>query len=246
MNKIISIILIILVLVLVTATIYLYSKNQHLDSALSGAQELLNKAQKEVTLLRSEKEELVKEKNKFHADAISYVAANTKLEKEKEKLADAIEKAQETINLKESELQRAKQKLQEFEKKLSSQTPGARSKTQKTVNSLKEKIQELEETLKGERALYHYNLGVSYAQAKLYNEAIQAYEKALEFNPDIAEAYYNLGILYENILYEEEAALKNYQRYLELKPQAEDAQEVQSWIKRLNKGVGSEEKILFD
>jgi tetratricopeptide (TPR) repeat protein len=40
----------------------------------------------------------------------------------------------------------------------------------------------MENKLKQERVLYHYNLGVAYSQAKFYDEAIDEYEKSLKFN----------------------------------------------------------------
>jgi tetratricopeptide (TPR) repeat protein len=104
---------------------------------------------------------------------------------------------------------------------------------QKEKKELEGKIKSLEETLQKERGLYHYNLAVSYAQAKLYDEAIASYEKSLTFNPDNADAHYNLGVLYADFKSDSEKAISHYRKYLELKPDANDKEEVLRLMEKL-------------
>ncbi|MFH1318611.1 MAG: hypothetical protein ABIH71_06320, partial [Candidatus Omnitrophota bacterium] len=63
--------------------------------------------------------------------------------------------------------------------------------------------------------------------------AVNAYEKSLSFESENAEAQYNLGLLYENFNLEPEKAILHYEKYLELKPDAVDKDEVLKWINRL-------------
>ena len=44
---------------------------------------------------------------------------------------------------------------------------------------------------------FYYNLGVSYYDKGMINEAISAWEKTIEINPEYVVAYYNLGNAYE-------------------------------------------------
>ena len=39
----------------------------------------------------------------------------------------------------------------------------------------------------------YYNLGITLAKQEKYEEAIAAYEKAIQLNPQYASAYNNLG-----------------------------------------------------
>jgi tetratricopeptide (TPR) repeat protein len=101
------------------------------------------------------------------------------------------------------------------------------------LGQLRENVKSLEQTLNKERSIYHYNLAVSFTQAELYDDAIEAYEKSLKFNPDNADAYYNLGLLYANIRNNPEKAIEEYRAYLKLKPDAPDRDEVDAWIRQL-------------
>lgn len=61
-------------------------------------------------------------------------------------------------------------------------------------------------------------------------EAVAAYRRALDFDPDFAEIHYNLGVIYDDELQDDRKAVRHYRRYLELRPQAEDADLVKSWL----------------
>lgn len=63
-------------------------------------------------------------------------------------------------------------------------------------------------------------------------EAIGLYQKTLRLNPDFAEVYKNLGVIYMNRA-DKDRALRNFKIYLQLKPQSEDKQIVEGWISSL-------------
>ena len=75
---------------------------------------------------------------------------------------------------------------------------------------------------------------MAYTQANLYDEAIEAYEKSLTFDQNNAEAHYNLGLLYDKVKTDPEKAVLHYKKYLELKPDAEDKEEIETWIQQLS------------
>jgi len=61
------------------------------------------------------------------------------------------------------------------------------------------------------------NIGAAYRRKGMYDEAIAEYEKALEINPNHADAHYNLGVAYgEKGMYDEEIA--EYKKALEINP----------------------------
>jgi rhomboid protease GluP len=73
------------------------------------------------------------------------------------------------------------------------------------------------------RARAYYNLGLIYADTKLYDEAIDSLEKSARLQPGDPDTYYYLGICYmEKEFYEK--AIGAYQRALELRPDFAKAQ----------------------
>lgn len=64
-------------------------------------------------------------------------------------------------------------------------------------------------------------------------KALQNYEAALDGTMLSAEAHYRLGLLYEDKLKNEVAALHHFERYLELAPQGQFATDVKGYVDRL-------------
>lgn len=122
----------------------------------------------------------------------------------------------------------------------------------------------------------YYNLGIAATNAKKYDIAIEAFENGLKIKSDFADFYYSLGAaqyeyansLTEDKVEEEEdkiqapsdedkqkaeelkkSALENLQKYLELKPQAEDKETVENLINDIT-GAGEQaqetEKVVVE
>jgi len=60
------------------------------------------------------------------------------------------------------------------------------------------------------------NLGILYAGNRKLDEAEHVYKKAIELDPALIEAYYNLGTFYEFYRKDTTQALAQYQQYLKL------------------------------
>jgi len=76
----------------------------------------------------------------------------------------------------------------------------------------------------------HFLAGKSHINQMDYRGAIECFEKALEVNPQSAAAHFELGCLYEQKEAEPAAAIYHYERYLKLRPQAENAEIVKQQI----------------
>jgi tetratricopeptide (TPR) repeat protein len=183
--------------------------------------------------LESDNNKSLAQNEKLQQDALSFVNSNSKLQQEKEETAKMLEAAKTLLKRKEVELNQAKQKLADLNVKISTQQENTDSGLAKEKKDLESHVSTLEATLKKERALFHYNLAVAYTKSKLYDDAIESYEKSLALNPNNADAHYNLGLLYSDVKNNPEKAAKHYKKYLELKPNAEDRDEVQDWIDKL-------------
>ena len=78
----------------------------------------------------------------------------------------------------------------------------------------------------------YFNKGVGLYEAQNYNEAVTAFEKAIEIKPDYAEAYYNLGITYWQQRQWEKVSEK-LQKVMELAPGSDVAKKAEQDIKNL-------------
>ena len=73
---------------------------------------------------------------------------------------------------------------------------------------------------------FHAALGA--IQSRNFDEAAKSYEAALRANPDVVEAHYQLGIIYSEHLNDAIAAMYHFEEYLKLRPNGDNAQNVQA------------------
>jgi LysM repeat protein len=66
-----------------------------------------------------------------------------------------------------------------------------------------------------------------------FQRAVQHYETAMDGTLLSAEAHYRLGLLYEDKLKNEVGALHHFERYLELAPQGQFANDVKTYVERI-------------
>jgi tetratricopeptide (TPR) repeat protein len=76
----------------------------------------------------------------------------------------------------------------------------------------------------------HYNMALAYDRQGLYREEEREYLKCLRINPNDANVHYNLAILYDDKLNENKKAIKHYNKFLQLRPVGQDAQQVKTWM----------------
>ncbi len=76
----------------------------------------------------------------------------------------------------------------------------------------------------------HFNLAVAYDKTGMYREEEQEYLQCLKIDPDDANVHYNLAILYDDRLNDNIKAVKHYEKYLQLRPSGEDAEQVKDWL----------------
>lgn len=94
-----------------------------------------------------------------------------------------------------------------------------------TVTSLTESFSRIEKERDNyvdqwnkEQFTWHSNLAKAYARSRMYEEAIQSYEKALVINPKDPSIYYQMALIYDEQLDRPDKAIEYYQKYLELTP----------------------------
>jgi hypothetical protein len=76
----------------------------------------------------------------------------------------------------------------------------------------------------------YYRLGKARVNGMDYTGAVEAFQRALEVNPRSASAHFELGWLYDVKVPDPAAAVYHYERYLQLRPRAENADIVRQRI----------------
>jgi len=70
------------------------------------------------------------------------------------------------------------------------------------------------------------------------DQAEQYYRSALEKDPELAEAHYNLGLLYDTYYQDLASAISHYQAYLDLLP--EDDNTTREWVQQLQRSLDNQ------
>lgn len=83
----------------------------------------------------------------------------------------------------------------------------------------------------------HNDYGEACRRLERLDEAVAAFEEAVRLDAGYAMAYYNLGLA-QTARGDAERAARAFQAYLELRPDAEDAEEVRGWLGELAAGNG--------
>src|SRR5579859_6474235 len=76
----------------------------------------------------------------------------------------------------------------------------------------------------------HFLAGKGRASSLDYQGAVESFEKALAVNPQSAAAHFELGYLFDQKLADPAEAICHYQKYLKLRPRAENADTVRQRI----------------
>ena len=155
---------------------------------------------------------------------------NKQLKSENKKLNIELKKLKKELKQKELEIQKLNKKNLSLQKRnklvLEKIVP-----FKQALNQEKRACDKKKELWDIERAILYERLGGAFAQTEAYTQAIQAYKTSLSFNPDNAKVHYNIAILYEHAAKNSEKAVFHLNKYLELKPNAKNKNEVERLIK---------------
>jgi tetratricopeptide (TPR) repeat protein len=137
-------------------------------------------------------------------------------------------------------------RMQDLESKLASQQDESSKKevvqeqSQQTTQELEAKTNEMlskggdmdpqDQNFRQELAKAHYNMGNIYFQRGEYQRAVVEYYQAVDLTPNDPDTHYNLAFVSGEYLGDQETALKHYQWYLYLKPDASDISAVKEKI----------------
>lgn len=152
--------------------------------------------------------------------------------------ASQLEKQNSSLQKEDKETKAIIDIMQEKEKSLLKEKSELKRALNDTVGKLADANKQLNR-LKNENADMHYNLGVIFQGQAKWNEAIREYEKVLETRPDDGDAHYNLALIYDSVKNDRFKAIQNYEEYLGINPDGENAARVKERITQL----GLENKV---
>ncbi len=107
---------------------------------------------------------------------------------------------------------------------------------EETEKAATQAVQQLSEVnlenqkLKHELTEAHFHLANTFTEARYYKSAVEEYRKALLFDPANPWLHYNMAVLYDYYLEDNEKALLHYREFLHLKPAQEKARKVRERV----------------
>ncbi len=186
---------------------------------------------KRVEEMRQEREELIKEIRRSDNQ-------NAKQTKEIDELKSLLSKQQETVDTRMKKMESDFKDAQDTKKKEAPRVQptlpaGDPADIEKKANEILQKGGDLDpedEKFKEELARAHYNMGNVYFERGEYQRSVVEYYQAVDLMPYDADAHYNLAYVSAEFIGDQETALKHYQWYLYLKPNAQDRKLVEEKI----------------
>ncbi len=78
------------------------------------------------------------------------------------------------------------------------------------------------------------DLGTCYRGMRQFDKAVEEYRKALKIDPNFPNGHRNLAVVLANDLHQNKEAIKEFQKYLEVMPDAPDANDIKRTIQQLS------------
>ncbi len=169
------------------------------------------------------------------AEREQFVKEIRRVENLNRKYTSQIDEIKQLLSEKDLDFQK---RMKDLEEKLANQTDSsnknavAAEQLQLTSKELETKTNEMlskggdldpdDQQFKDELAKAHYNMGNIYFERGEYQRAVVEYYQAVDLSPNDPDTHYNLAFVSGEYLGDQETALKHYQWYVYLKPNAED------------------------
>src|SRR5213593_444936 len=189
-------------------------------------------------------------------------ASTRRLGQTAEELSKALQEAQarvKALEVSQKAVEQQKSELEARSAKLETTVQGlqtAYAAEQDTAKKLTQKAEELSKALEQAQARrvkareekpadlpgLNYALGMSYSKRGMKEEARNAFQTALKFDPNYAEAHFELAKLYLVSFDDNRSATRHFRQYLALKPTAEDAERVKGWLMKTEKELNADKQ----
>jgi tetratricopeptide (TPR) repeat protein len=178
-------------------------------------------ASSDVDQLRSEREEFVKEirrvenLNKKYSEQIQDV--KEAMDKQQQDFTERVNQLEEKLSK-----QQTTQEVRKKEENPSQAISPAMEEATYNILSRGSQLNPNDESFRDELAKAHYNMGNIFFQRGEYQRAVVEYYQSVDLSPYDPDTHYNLAFVSGEYLKDQDTALKHYQWYLYLRPDAGD------------------------
>ena len=100
---------------------------------------------------------------------------------------------------------------------------------------------EFQSLVREARLAFNYELGLAHRKNGDYEAAIGEFQRTLELDPHFAEAHLQLGEIYREHLKRADIASPFFRRYLELRPEAGNLEQIKGWLIKSQKEIETRE-----
>ena len=199
--------------------------NQKLQAEVDQAKNDHRSAQSETEKLKQDRDQLAESVRKTKDSNRQYLHEMKQMEEDYRQLQQVNEEYSDKLNS--MEARSAKSDEEEGDEMLlasSTTNEDVKNREMKTMDLLTriDAFNEADVKLKADAAKAHYNMGNIYFEKGEYEIAAREYYQAVTLMPDDPDAHYNLALVSGEYLNDIKTALKHYQMYLYLNPQAKD------------------------
>lgn len=184
--------------------------------------------------IKQEKQQLEQQMAQLKSENLTYLSNEKEKGNEVLGLNEQLEGIKVDLQVKEEEIKKLKESLEKAKAVQVNAEEFERVKldTEESIKIKEEEFDRFKKEYAKKEASLRYNLAVALTNAGMINEAILEYQAVMRLDQAMADAYYNIGVLYE-YQRDKENALYNFQRYIELAPEAEDIDDVRDWVEQL-------------
>ena len=210
----------------------LAEQNQELKAQVDQASSEHRSAQSEVEQLRQERDALSENIKKVKDSNREYLHEMKAMQSDYQQLQQVNEEYSSRLNTMESQRVNTEEPSSDEMVLASATNEDVKTREMKTLDLLTriDAFNEADEKLKEDAAKAHYNMGNIYFQKGEFEIAAREYYQAVTLMPDDPDSHYNLALISGEYLNDQSTALKHYQMYLYLNPEAKDADFVKEKI----------------
>lgn len=174
-----------------------------------------------------DEEQMLSEREQFIKEIRRVENLNRKYTKEIQDVKESMNQQQEDFNKRVNQLEEKFNRSQTPERDQKPADPSqviSAEMEEKTYDILSQgtELNPNDENFREELAKAHYNMGNIFFQRGEYQRAIVEFYQAVDLSPYDADTHFNLAFISGEYLKDQETALKHYQWYLYLRPDADD------------------------
>lgn len=190
-------------------------------------QKEIDRTKGELAAIEGSSEGLIAQNKQLQADLADYKETHSKLQGEIDKYTKEIEELAAT--------RVGYHKAYTKEKANTKKLQVTIKELEDELGVLKDEYGSIDEEGREKESSHIYDMAFLYMKAGMYDKAIDNFKKYMELNGEDANVHYNIALIYDEVKKDRYKAVDHYNKYLSLKPDAEDLYEVKLKVASLKR-----------